>query len=58
MTAWVKLYLQAEQKKGDFKPETDDFDTVSSPVSERFIKLNKFTGYHRVEIVCNIILGL
>ncbi|KAL1514248.1 hypothetical protein ABEB36_003535 [Hypothenemus hampei] len=31
ITTWVKLYLQAEQKKGDFKPETDDFDTVSSP---------------------------
>ncbi|KAH1007040.1 hypothetical protein HUJ04_004322 [Dendroctonus ponderosae] len=31
VTAWMKLYLQAEQKKGDFKPETDDFDTVASP---------------------------
>lgn len=31
ITTWVKLYLQAEQKKNDFKPETDDFDTVSSP---------------------------
>ncbi|CAG9766397.1 unnamed protein product [Ceutorhynchus assimilis] len=31
VAAWVKLYLQTEQKKGDFKPETDDFDTVSSP---------------------------
>ncbi|KAF7265194.1 hypothetical protein GWI33_021387 [Rhynchophorus ferrugineus] len=30
-TVWVKLYLQSEQKKSDFKPETDDFDTVSSP---------------------------
>ncbi|XP_050301731.1 exocyst complex component 5 isoform X2 [Anthonomus grandis grandis] len=30
ITAWVKLCLQAEQKKNDFKPETDDFDTVSS----------------------------
>ncbi|XP_018570969.1 exocyst complex component 5 [Anoplophora glabripennis] len=27
---WVKLYLQAEQKKSDFKPESDDFDTVAS----------------------------
>ncbi|XP_066143418.1 exocyst complex component 5 [Euwallacea fornicatus] len=30
-TVWVKLYLQVEQKKADFKPESDDFDTVSSP---------------------------
>lgn len=29
---WVKIYLQNEQKKTDFKPETDDFDTLSSPV--------------------------
>lgn len=33
---WVKLYLQSEQKKNDFKPETDDFDTVASAVS-RFV---------------------
>lgn len=32
ITTWVKLYLQSEQKKSDFKPETDDFDTVASPV--------------------------
>lgn len=25
--------MQTEQKKTDFKPETDDFDTVASPVS-------------------------
>ncbi|KAF2882433.1 hypothetical protein ILUMI_23752 [Ignelater luminosus] len=31
ITTWIKLYLQAEQKKTDFKPETDDFDTVASP---------------------------
>ncbi|XP_045471199.1 exocyst complex component 5 [Harmonia axyridis] len=30
ITTWVKLYLQNEQKKNDFKPETDDFDTVAS----------------------------
>ncbi|EFA06250.1 exocyst complex component 5 [Tribolium castaneum] len=29
--SWVKVYLQSEQKKTDFKPETDDFDTVASP---------------------------
>lgn len=28
---WVKVYLQAEQRKTDFKPETD-VDTVASPV--------------------------
>ncbi|XP_047002914.1 exocyst complex component 5 [Schistocerca americana] len=27
----VKLYLQNEQKKTDFKPETDDLDTLASP---------------------------
>lgn len=31
---WVKQYLQQEQKKSDFKPETDDFDTLASPVSQ------------------------
>ncbi|KAJ3665408.1 hypothetical protein Zmor_000904 [Zophobas morio] len=31
IASWVKLYLQSEQKKTDFKPETDDFDTVASP---------------------------
>lgn len=29
---WVKLYLQVEQKKTDYKPETDDFTTMISPV--------------------------
>jgi len=27
----VKLYLQTEQKKTDFKPESDDFTTMASP---------------------------
>lgn len=27
---WVKFTLQNEQKKSDFKPETDNFDTVAS----------------------------
>nr|XP_023030240.1 exocyst complex component 5 isoform X1 [Leptinotarsa decemlineata] len=30
VATWAKLYLQTEQKKSDFKPETDDFDTVAS----------------------------
>lgn len=29
---WIKVYLQTEQKKTDFKPETD-VDTLASPVS-------------------------
>ena len=29
---WVRIYLQNEQKKSDFKPETD-IDTVASAVS-------------------------
>lgn len=28
---WVKIYLQSEQKKTDFKPESD-IDTVASTV--------------------------
>lgn len=29
LVSWVKVYLQAEQKKSDFKPDTD-VDTVAS----------------------------
>lgn len=29
---WVKIYLQSEQKKTDFKPESD-IDTVASTVN-------------------------
>ncbi|XP_017785913.1 PREDICTED: exocyst complex component 5 isoform X2 [Nicrophorus vespilloides] len=28
---WVKLYLQSEQKKTDYKPESDDFTMMVSP---------------------------
>lgn len=42
---WVKLYLQAEQKKSDFKPESDDFDTVASHVSIFFMLLSNFFYY-------------
>lgn len=30
LVGWVKVYLTSEQKKTDFKPETDDLDTVAS----------------------------
>ncbi|XP_022909195.1 exocyst complex component 5 [Onthophagus taurus] len=30
IVTWVKLYLQSEQKKSDFKPDTDDINTVAS----------------------------
>lgn len=33
VVGWVKIFLQAEQKKTDFRPETD-VDTLASPVSE------------------------
>lgn len=33
IVTWVKVYLQSEQRRTDFKPETEDFDTVASPVS-------------------------
>lgn len=31
IVSWVKLHLQTEQKKTDFKPE-GDIDTLASPV--------------------------
>lgn len=34
IVCWVKIYLQNEQKKTDFKPETDNLDTLSSLVSK------------------------
>lgn len=30
LVGWVRVYLASEQKKTDFKPETDDLDTVAS----------------------------
>lgn len=30
LVGWVKVYLASEQKKADFKPETDDLDTMAS----------------------------
>lgn len=33
IVSWVKLHLQTEQKKTDFKPE-GDIDTLASPVRE------------------------
>lgn len=34
IVGWVKIYLQSEQKKTDFKPDTDNMDTLASPVSK------------------------
>ena len=39
---WVKIYLQNEQKKTDFKPETDNLDTLSSPVSGKAFLVSFF----------------
>lgn len=36
IVGWVKIYLQSEQKKTDFKPDTDNMDTLASPVSNFF----------------------
>lgn len=47
---WVKIYLQNEQKKTDFKPETDDFDTIASPVSNSV--LNKLWNIKITYIFC------
>lgn len=38
---WVKLYLQNEQKKTDYKPDTD-VDTISSAVRFLSMVLQKF----------------
>lgn len=38
--SWLKLFLQNEQKKSDYKPESD-VDTISSAVNE--IKKFNFT---------------
>lgn len=38
IVGWVKLHLQTEQKKTDFKPE-GDIDTLASPVSYKNVDL-------------------
>lgn len=38
IATWVKLYLQSEQKKTDFKPDTDDFATVASPACKAVVQ--------------------
>jgi hypothetical protein len=40
IVSWVKLHLQTEQKKTDFKPE-GDIDTIASPVSSINISFYK-----------------
>lgn len=37
LVGWVKAYLQSEQKKTDFKPESD-FDTVASVACEHVVQ--------------------
>lgn len=37
LIGWVKVYLQSEQKKTDFKPESD-FDTVASSACEHVVQ--------------------
>lgn len=34
---WVKVYLQSEQRKTDFKPESD-FDTVASAACQHVVQ--------------------
>jgi len=36
IVGWVKIYLQSEQKKTDFKPESD-VDTLSSQVTSKVV---------------------
>lgn len=38
LVGWVKVYLASEQKKTDFKPETDDLDTVASAACLDIVK--------------------
>lgn len=48
IVGWIKLYLQTEQKKTDFKPETD-VDTLNTPaclvVSQYFSDMIKHIRY-------------
>lgn len=37
MVGWIKIYLQSEQKKTDFKPESD-FDTVASAACQQVVQ--------------------
>lgn len=37
LVGWVKVYLQSEQKKTDFKPDSD-FDTVASAACEHVVQ--------------------
>lgn len=37
IVGWVKTYLQAEQRKVDFKPESD-FDTVASAACQHVVQ--------------------
>lgn len=38
LVGWVKVYLASEQRKTDFKPETDDLDTMASPACLDVVK--------------------
>jgi hypothetical protein len=40
---WVKFLLQAEQKKTDFKPETEDIEMVQTPTCGKVVK---FLNYY------------
>lgn len=50
VVGWVKVFLQAEQKRTDFKPETD-VDTVATSVRNLFV--NNFV-YFRISFAIKL----
>lgn len=38
IVGWVRVVLTAEQRKTDFRPETDDLDTIASPACQDVVK--------------------
>lgn len=55
IVGWVKIYLQTEQKKTDFKPEAD-LDTMASPVLLPLVFNLYYVEVISVLIVCLYIL--
>lgn len=59
IVTWVKLYLQMEQKKTDFKPETDDFATVASPACKAVVQyINNSIGQLKSNLDGNNVSGI
>ena len=53
IVGWVKLHLQTEQKKTDFKPE-GDIDTLASSVSNEYFFFENASN----KCIKNILVGI